>query len=149
MYDPAPCTLLMSNECLSDGVFALFNLLLIEVQDEQGKSRIKVKLSRLACGMASPKRMRGRNKDLEAHEFSIFTRKFTDDAFFGGYCYRFNNITQGYTGSSQVTLKVLFLVRIIGEQVKLILHTAFIPAQTWVQNRIYVCGPPPWRLNNV
>lgn len=39
--DWLPCTLSVSNECLTDGIHALFNLPLIEVRDEQAKESIK------------------------------------------------------------------------------------------------------------
>lgn len=39
--DLVPCTLLASNECLTDGICALFNMPLIEVRNEQAKECIK------------------------------------------------------------------------------------------------------------
>ena len=37
MCDPVPCTLLVSNESLIDGIHVLFNVPLIEVRDKQAK----------------------------------------------------------------------------------------------------------------
>lgn len=61
-HDPAPCTLLVSNERLIDGIGALFNLPLIEVIDEQAKESIKMKSSWFAAVVACIKMIRGRKK---------------------------------------------------------------------------------------
>lgn len=102
-HDPVSCTLLVSNECLIDGICVLFNLPLIAVKDERAKESIKMKSSWLLTVMV---------KTSQIYEFSNFHQEFIDNVFFSRYFFT-DSITwhnkRLSCSISKVTQKYFFL----------------------------------------